>query len=101
MSPGRLRKTQRKKHSVGHLPLQFSREANGNQQIAELVLGDLVTRLDDRGAVELLENRRPLEHGIERQLLTGIDRRLAPAVGEPDAALTDLRGLERRRALAC
>src|SRR5260370_35693374 len=70
--------------------------SNIDQQVPELVLGDLVARFDDGRAVELLQDRRPLEGRVERQLLAGIDRCLAPAIGEPDATLANLRGLERR-----
>src|SRR5258708_9959948 len=71
-----------------------------NQQIAELVLRHPIAGLDDGRAVELLEDRRPFERGVERQSLAGVDRRLMPAVGEPYAPLPHLRGLESPRALA-
>ena len=68
---------------------------NGNQQIAEPVLPDLVARFNDRRAVELFEDRRPLEGHVERQLLAGRDRRVVPAIAEPDAARAELRGGDR------
>jgi glutathione S-transferase len=63
---------------------------NADQEIPELVLDNLVARFDDGRAVELLENRRSFEHGLERQLLTGIDRRLPPGrLAADEAAIAE------------
>src|SRR5262245_63385978 len=81
---------------VPHIRPRKVSGAEGNQQIAELVLQDPIAWLDDRGAVELLEDGRPLKRRIERQPVPGIDRRSLPAVDEPDAAFAGLRRLQRR-----
>ena len=54
-------------------------------------------RLDHGRAVELLDDRRPLEPRRDRQPLAHVDRRVVPAAGEPDRARRALRIGERRR----
>src|SRR5579885_508988 len=60
----------------------------------------MVARLDDRRGVELFEHCGPGKSRAQRQRLAAIDRRLAPAAFEPDAALARERAVERLRLLA-
>ena len=55
-----------------------------------------IAGLDHRRAIELLDDRRPVEAGAGRQMLANVDRRRMEGVVEPDRPGGPLRLLERR-----
>src|SRR3954468_23991208 len=58
--------------------------SEADEKVADRIDGDPVARLDHRRAVELLDDRRPVEARRGGQALAHVDRRVAPAaVGEP------------------
>src|SRR5450631_3007202 len=57
--------------------------SHADDQVADRIDLDVVAGLDHRRAVELLDDRRPIEARISRQVLAHVDRRLEPAVAEP------------------
>src|SRR5512147_2086997 len=66
------------------------RRSHRHDQVAEPVALHGAARLDERGAVELLDHRRPVEACPRGQALAPVDRRVDPALLEPDPAPLDL-----------
>src|SRR6187431_1995412 len=81
---------------MGSTTMCHCASSNRHDQIPDRIHLDAIAGLDHRRAVELLDDRRPVEAGAGRQMLANVDRRRMEGVVEPDRPGGPLRLLERR-----